>query len=213
MNTPNTLLSPLKTAHSAFLIQLQNAHEQGNFAKFIKDSAATGELFEIIPALKDLSQIPQDPKWHPEGDVWTHTLLVIESLPSNATFAMALAALFHDIGKATATVIHETGRITAHGHESESKKIATVILNDLGADPKLKNEVLFLVFRHMLAHSRDTTTKTLRRLILEVGSNLVEQLLLHGVADVNGGCKDFTDCIRVRKLFDSINMTERFMKK
>lgn len=187
-----------------FFTKLKNAHEQGLFARFIKDSAASGELFKIIPALKGLNQVPQDPRWHPEGDVWTHTLLVIENLPSNATFAMALAALLHDVGKATTTVVHETGRITAHGHENESKKIAVEVLDDLGVDSKLKDEVLFLVFRHMLAHCKDTTIKTLRRLVLEAGPDLVEQLLLHGVADVKGGCNDFTDCIRLREIFDSM---------
>ena len=188
-----------------FLTQLQNAHAQGAFSSFIKQTAATEELFKIIPALNGLSLIPQDPRWHPEGDVWTHTLLVIENLPSNATFAMALSALLHDVGKATATVIHETGRITAYGHESHSKKIASGILDDLGADASLKNDVLFLVFRHMLAHSKDTTIKTLRRLILEGGAELVDQLLLHGVADVKGGCGDLIDCIRLRALFDGMD--------
>jgi poly(A) polymerase len=59
----------------------------------------------MIPALEGLSKVPQDPRWHPEGDVWTHTLLVIENLPPNATFTMSLSALFHDVGKATTTVI------------------------------------------------------------------------------------------------------------
>lgn len=191
--------------HHIFFAQLQNAHAQGLFSQFIKDSAITGELFEFIPALKGLDQVPQDPRWHPEGDVWTHTLLVIENLPSHATFAMALAGLFHDVGKASTTVIHETGRITAHGHESASKKIASVILDDLGADPTLKEAVLFLVFRHMLAHGRDTNEKTLRRLVNEGGYELVDHLLLHGVADVQSGCKDFTDCIRIRQIFDAMD--------
>lgn len=187
-----------------FFAKLRNAHAQGTFAQFIKDSAMSGELFTIIPALKDLNTVPQDPRWHPEGDVWTHTLLVIENLPSNATFAMALSALFHDVGKATATVVHETGRITAHGHENESRKITIKILDDLAVDSKLKEEVLFLVFRHMIAHCKDTTPKTLHRLIDEAGTDLVEQLLQHGVADVKGGNGDLTDCIRIRNIFDSI---------
>ena len=193
-----------------FLNKLQKAHEAGTFASFIKKSADSGELFDMIPALKGLNLVPQDPRWHPEGDVWSHTLLVIENLPSNATFAMALSALFHDVGKSTATVIHETGRITAHGHENDSKKIASKILVDLGAESKLKKDVLFLVFRHMLAHSKDTNIKTLHRLILEVGDELVDQLLLHGVADVKSGSGDFTNCIRLRKLFDSHNKSVAF---
>lgn len=192
--------------NNIFLNQLQRAHEQGKFAVFIKESADSGELFKMIPALKGLDQVPQDPRWHPEGDVWTHTLLVIENLPPHATFATALSALFHDTGKKYATVVLETGRITARGHENFSKKIANEILNDLGADVKLKEEVLFLVYRHMLAHSKDTKEKTLRQLIAEAGSEMVDQLLLHGVADVKSGCGDFTECTRLREIFDNIDM-------
>jgi hypothetical protein len=191
--------------NSNFFNQLQKAHEEDTFAKFIQDSAISGELFNILPPLKGLSQIPQDPRWHPEGDVWTHTLLVIENLPSNATFALTLSALFHDVGKATTTVIQETGRITAYGHENVSKKIANEMLDILGADRDLKKQVLFLVGRHMIAHSKDANIKTLRRLVLEAGSDLVDQLLLHGVADVKAGCRDFTDCVRLRELFDNMD--------
>ena len=187
-----------------FFNQLQTAHAQGIFAQFIKDCATSGELFEHIPELIGLDKVQQNPQWHPEGDVWTHTLLVIENLPSNATFAMALSALFHDVGKAHTTVIDETGRITAHGHENVSKKIAGQILDDFGADATLKEAVVFLVARHMLAHSKDTNIKTLRRLILEAGPELVDQLLLHGVADVKAGCCDFTHCNRLRELFDTM---------
>lgn len=195
-----------------FLNQLQHAHENDTFALFIKESARSGELFKEIPALKDLNQIPQDPRWHPEGDVWTHTLLVIDNLPANATFAMALCALFHDVGKATATVIHETGRITAHGHEKDSKKLTSEILINLGADSKLIEDVLFLVYRHMIAHSKEANIKTLHRLVLEVGAELVDQLLLHGVADVKGGFGDLTDCIRLRELFDNMGKSKIFHK-
>lgn len=188
-----------------FLSQLQAAHSQGGFAAFIKASAASGELFNIIPALKDLDLVPQNPLYHPEGDVWVHTLLVVENLPPNATFAMALAALFHDTGKKYTTVIQDDGRITARGHEAVSRKIASEVLDDLGADAKLKEEVLFLVYRHMLAHSKDTKEKTLQKLIDESSLELVDQLLLHGVADVKSGCCDFTECIRLRELFDGID--------
>lgn len=187
-----------------FLSQLQAAHEQGSFAAFIKDSAASGELFRLIPALKGLDQVVQNPRFHPEGDVWTHTLLVVENLPSHATFAMALSALLHDTGKKYTTVIQEDGRITALGHENVSRKIASEVLEDLGADAQLKEDVLFLVYRHMLAHSKDTKEKTLQKLIFESNVGLVDQLLLHGVADVKGGCCDFTECIRLRELFDSM---------
>jgi hypothetical protein len=187
-----------------FFNQLKNAHEKGVYAKFIQDTAQS-ELFIAFPALEILSQIPQDPRWHPEGDVWTHTLLVIENLPSNATFALALSALFHDVGKATKTVVHECGRISALGHEYASKKITSKILDSYEVDLKLKTDVLFLVARHMIAHSKDANIKTLRKLVLEADYDLVDQLLQHGVADVKGGCGDLTDCHRLRELFNQLN--------
>lgn len=191
--------------NSHFFNQMQQAHEQGVFAKFIENTAISGELFEVLPPLKGLDKVPQNPRWHPEGDVWVHTLLVVKNLPENATFAMALSALFHDVGKAATTVIHEDGRITAYGHENVSKKIADKWLDTFGIDPKLKAQVLFLIGRHMLAHSKDTKLKTLHKLVLEAGFDLCNQLLLHGVADVKSGCGDFTECNRLRELFDSID--------
>lgn len=185
-----------------FLSPLKNAHEQRVFASFIRQMADSGALFKAIPQLHGLDQIPQDPRWHPEGDVWTHTLLVIENLPINATFAMSLAALFHDVGKASTTVILETGAIKAHGHEVVSEQLTLVILDSLGADEELKKQVTFIVRHHMMAHSKDTTAKTLQRLIRQAGRELVDQLLQHGVADVAGGSRDFKDCERLRDLFE-----------
>lgn len=191
--------------NTEFFNQLRRAHQQGIFASFIRNSASSGTLFEAIPQLRGLDQIPQDPRWHPEGDVWTHTLLVIENLPTNATFAMSLAALLHDTGKASTTKILETGAITAHGHEEISADLALSILDSFNTDVLLKEEVVFLVRYHMMAHNKDTTVKSLRRLIRKGGSDLVDQLLQHGVADVAGGCRDFTECERLRNLFDQIS--------
>lgn len=191
----------------AYLNELKAAHEKGKFASFIRESAASGELFEVLPQLRGLDQVKQNPRWHPEGDVWTHTLLVIENLPANASFAMSLSALFHDTGKASKTVISETGHISAHGHEGVSEKIALEILDFLGADEQLTKEVAFIVRHHMTAHNKDANARTLRRLIREGGHELVDQLLQHGVADVASGCRDFTDCHRLRELFTQLENT------
>lgn len=187
-----------------FLNQLKAAQEKGIFANFIQNTAESGLLFEAIPQLRGLDRISQDPRWHPEGDVWTHTLLVLKNLPANATLALSLAALLHDVGKAATTVIWESGVITTRGHEGVSAQLTQDILCALGADNQLKNEVVFLVRHHMTAHNKDTNAKTLRRLIREGGRHLVDQLLQHGVADVAGGSRDFTDCDRIRDLFDHL---------
>ena len=186
-----------------FLNQLRTVHKEGRFLDFIRKTAESGILFEAMPQLQGLDKIPQDPRWHPEGDVWTHTLLVIQNLPPDATFALSLAALLHDVGKSSKTVILETCAISARGHEAVSEQISHEILDALGADDQLKKEVIFLVRNHMTAHNPNANAKTLRRLVIE-GRELVDKLLQHGVADVAGGCRDFTDCQRLRKLFDDL---------
>lgn len=187
-----------------FLNQLQEAHTKGIFVDFIQKTAQTGTLFKSIPQLRNLHLVPQNPRWHPEGDVWTHTLLVLKNLPVNATFAMSLTALLHDIGKAKATVIQENGAITARGHESISAEMTQDILTTLNADQQLISEVVFMVRHHMTAHNPDTNARTLHRLVREGGRDLVEQLLQHGVADVAGGSRDFAACEKIREIFNHL---------
>jgi tRNA nucleotidyltransferase (CCA-adding enzyme) len=85
-----------------------------------------GMLATVAPELVPLAQTPQEPDWHPEGNVWVHTLQVIdeaavliedlrEADPPRALTVM-LAALCHDLGK-PATTTHEEGRIRSRGHE------------------------------------------------------------------------------------------------
>lgn len=189
---------------SNFIDHLQEAHSNGTFFAFIQKTAETGILFEAIPQLRGLHLVPQDPRWHPEGDVWTHTLLVLKHLPAKATFAMSLAALLHDIGKATTTIIQETGAISARGHESVSAEMAQSILSALNANEQLISDVVFLVRHHMTAHNPETNARTLRRLMREGGRDLVEQLLQHGVADVSGGSRNFAACEKIREIFDHL---------
>lgn len=82
-----------------------------------------GMLPTLAPELEPLAATPQDPEWHPEGDVWTHTLLALdqaaplrEGLDTPRALAVMLATLCHDLGKAT-TTLFEDGRIRSRGHE------------------------------------------------------------------------------------------------
>ena len=77
---------------------------------------------DIAPELLPLAATPQDPEWHPEGDVWTHTLsvwtrpLLIDDLDPPRALAVMLGTLCHDLGK-PATTKFEDGRIRSRGHE------------------------------------------------------------------------------------------------
>ena len=85
--------------------------------------AEWNQLRAIAPELLPLADTPQDPEWHPEGDVWTHTLLVIDvartmidDLDMPRALAVMLGALCHDLGKPGTTKFEE-GRIRSRGHE------------------------------------------------------------------------------------------------
>jgi len=88
--------------------------------KWLRDLGVVDQLF---PELQALIDVPQEPEWHPEGDVWIHTLLtadrareLIDDLPYAKRVTVMLAALAHDFGK-PATTAFVDGRIRSREHE------------------------------------------------------------------------------------------------
>jgi tRNA nucleotidyltransferase (CCA-adding enzyme) len=122
---------------------------------------AWGMLATLAPELLPLEATPQDPGWHPEGDVWVHTLQVVDEAAALAAdlaadrprqLAVMLAALCHDLGKITTTRF-EDGRIRSRGHEEAGIEPTTALLDRwqvhslLGYD--LRGQVLGLVAQHL----------------------------------------------------------------
>ncbi len=123
--------------------------------------AEWGMLPVVAPELVPLAATPQDPGWHPEGDVWVHTLQVVdEAAPLAAELApdrprqlaVMLGALCHDLGKPT-TTRREDGRIRSRGHEEAGLPPTTALLDRwnvhtlLGYD--VRAQVLALVGQHL----------------------------------------------------------------
>ncbi len=120
-----------------------------------------GMLEALAPELVPLPATPQDPGWHPEGDVWAHTLQVVDEAAALSLdlvedrprrLSVMLAALCHDLGKTTTTRL-EDGRIRSRGHE-EAGLAPTLALLDrwqvhtlLGYD--VRAQVLALVANHL----------------------------------------------------------------
>ena len=90
----------------------------------------TGLLEEILPEVATLQGVEQSPEHHPEGDVWTHTLLLLENLPSDASVTLAMGALLHDIGK-PATFERTPDRIRFYGHVEAGIQIGEKICRRL----------------------------------------------------------------------------------
>ena len=120
-----------------------------------------GMLEAIAPELVPMAATPQDPEWHPEGDVWTHTLQVVdearallEGLEDDRPrqLAVMLGALCHDLGK-PATTRFEEGRFRSRGHEEAGLPPTTALLDRWNVFTRqgydVRAQVLALVAQHL----------------------------------------------------------------
>ena len=103
--------------------------------------------------LADIIGVPQNPQFHAEGDVWTHTMMVLDQAVKYRDKAenpkgFMLAALCHDYGKAVCTQVVD-GRIRSIGHETEGLPLVEAFLNRITSETKLINYVLNLCALHM----------------------------------------------------------------
>ena len=126
---------------------------------------STGLLEEILPEVAAMKGVQQPPEFHPEGDVWTHTLIMLEQLQS-PTPALALGVLLHDVGKPG--TFRVAGRIRFDGHVELGEKRAREILNRLRFSNAEIEQVIALIANHMrfqhVFQMRESTRKRFLRL-------------------------------------------------
>ena len=135
---------------SEFSRTLEKTHRPSRGLAFLEES----RLLRFFPELDRLRGVPQDPEWHPEGDVWTHTLLSVDQAAlmrqaNEEDRPLMWAALCHDLGKADRTRI-EGGRVRSLGHDTEGSESSRIFLSRLQA-PSLLIEQVSLLVRHHLA--------------------------------------------------------------
>ena len=117
---------------------------------FLKDSG----WLRYFPELDALSGCPQDPDWHPEGDVWEHTLHCMDAFAKGRSgrreddLVVGLAVLCHDMGK-PATTEFTDGRLRSHGHEAAGVEPARDFLQRLNVSQRLIDRILPLIKCHM----------------------------------------------------------------
>ncbi|MCE5308442.1 MAG: CCA tRNA nucleotidyltransferase [Acidobacteriales bacterium] len=107
---------------------------------------AAGLLEDVLPEVARMKGVEQPPEFHPEGDVWTHTLMLLELLERPAP-SLAWAALLHDVGKPPAFSIR--GRIRFDRHAAVGAEMAAAILGRLHASNELTGRVRALVAEHL----------------------------------------------------------------
>lgn len=105
--------------------------------------------------LADMAGCPQDPRWHPEGDVYVHTAHCMDSFAKKRVgddredLIVGLAVLCHDMGKPKCTTIGDDGAIHSYGHDVIGGKVARKFLEHLTREKSIVEEVVPLVERHM----------------------------------------------------------------
>jgi poly(A) polymerase len=109
---------------------------------------ATGLLAEVLPEIARMKGVEQPPQYHPEGDVWTHTLLVLDQLPAGCTATLAWGALLHDVGKPP-TFRRAPDRIRFDGHVEIGVAMGAEICRRFRFSNEETRQILALIENHM----------------------------------------------------------------
>lgn len=147
---------------------------------------------EAFPELDALRGCPQDPEWHPEGDVFVHTGFVLDHFAGERVgdeqedLTVGFAALCHDFGKPATTDFTE-GRWRSPAHDTAGVAPAKAFLDRMGVPRAIRDQVLLLVRHHLapaLLHKGGAGPAAVRRLAARVGR--IDQLVRVARADHGG---------------------------
>jgi poly(A) polymerase len=143
----------------------------------------------VLPEVAALKGVEQSPDYHPEGDVFTHTLLLLAGL-RQPTETLALGALLHDVAK-PGTAARTADRITFYGHCTEGAVMAVAVCQRLRRSRATWERVDYLVRNHLrLRNARDMRLSTLKRFLTEDG---IDELLELARLDALASNRDLTD--------------------
>jgi tRNA nucleotidyltransferase (CCA-adding enzyme) len=179
------------------------------FMKWAVKSPRPGRIGEYLratgwdihfPEIDQLFGVPQDPDWHPEGDVGVHTMHVVnqaariaerDGVTRDDRAVLLFAALSHDFAKPATTELRERegrARWTSWGHEPAGGPMARGFLERVGIKSAIIDQVVPLVENHLAHHSigRDITPRAVRRLAMRLAPASIAQLVRLIEADASG---------------------------
>lgn len=123
----------------------------------------------LLPEVIPLVGCAQPANFHPEGDVYVHTRLMLSMLPAGCSETLAFGVLFHDIAKPQ-TRAEADGKVTYYGHTEQGALIATAIMNRLRRSRAVQERVAYLVRYHLrLTMAPRMRPATLKRMLAEEG--------------------------------------------
>jgi poly(A) polymerase len=160
----------------------------------------TGLLTEVLPEIARMKGVEQPPQFHPEGDVWKHTLLLLAQLEAGCPLTLAWAALLHDVGKPA--TFRRADRIRFDGHVDVGVAIAAEICRRFRFSNDESRQTLALIENHMrFADAPRMKASTLKRFFrLEEFS---QHLALHRM-DCLAGSGDLTHWEFVRERYEAM---------
>jgi tRNA nucleotidyltransferase/poly(A) polymerase len=172
---PQTLAAIQRHASEIAMVSAERLRDE--LTKILTEGAArrgfelldeTGLLPFVLPEIAAMKGVEQPPQYHPEGDVWTHTLLMIEQLPAGTLATLAWGVLLHDVGKPpTFRPISETGdRIRFDGHASVGERMGEAICRRLRFSNEDTEQIVALIANHMRFKDVDRMrSATLKRFV------------------------------------------------
>lgn len=137
-------------------------------------------MAQFMPEFLTTIGCEQPPQWHPEGDVFIHTCIMLEMLDADAPLDLCLAVLLHDIGKPACRTVDKTGRIRFNGHDALGAEMAAEILTRLKYPNAVIASVTEMVARHMqFMNVQKMRTSRLKQFMARPG--FPEEMELHRV--------------------------------
>ncbi len=154
-------------SHERVRDELTKMLTEGSARRAFELLDASGLLQEVLPEISRMKGVEQPPQYHPEGDVWIHTLLLLEMIPPNSSPTLAWGALLHDVGKPPTYRI-APDRIRFDGHVEVGVKMTERLGRELRFSNEDLQQVSALVENHMkfadVTRMRESTLKRFMRL-------------------------------------------------
>jgi putative nucleotidyltransferase with HDIG domain len=157
---------------------------EGGAARGLDQLVASGLAAVVLPEVLPLAACPQPANFHPEGDVYRHTRLMLSMLPAGCDETLAFGALFHDIAKPLCFATDADGKMTYYGHTERGAEMAVEVLRRVRRSRATQERVAYLVRYHLrMCMAPRMRQATLKRMIAEDGfTELLELSRLDALA-------------------------------
>lgn len=178
-----------EVSHERVRDELTKMLTEGHARRAFELLDVSGLLPEVLPEVAKMKGVQQPPQFHPEGDVWVHTLMLLESLAPNSSPTLAWGALLHDVGKPP-TFRVAPDRIRFDNHAEVGTRMAEEICRRLRFSNEDTEKIMELVSHHMqfpeVTRMRESKLKRFLRM-----PNFAEHLELHRI-DCGASHRDLT---------------------